>query len=175
MPISETLVKIEGEIACGDYGKARDRLRGLLSTYPNDLGFRRRLGDVYQLLECPTMAGRYWYLEQDKSPDMIAACRHFERTCRDNPLEILLCLKFRGGLESLESSFAKQTLEQLRSKVAQRYRFYIHFEKKGAERYEYIPNRLERFLSPLGRLSFPKLVLLGIATGVSAGLLHSHC
>ncbi len=175
MPITVTLAKIEGEIACGDYRKARDRLRGLLSAYPNDLGFRRRLGDVYQLLECPTMAGRYWYLEQDKSPDMIAACRHFERACQDDPLNILLCLKFRGSLESLESSFAKQILEQLRSKVAQRYHFYIHFEKKGAERYERIPTRLERFLSLLGHLSFPKMVLLGIAIGVSVGLLHSHC
>jgi hypothetical protein len=43
MPIDETLDKVASEIAAGDLGKARDRLHGLLNTYP-DLGLRRRLG-----------------------------------------------------------------------------------------------------------------------------------
>ncbi|WP_315906895.1 DUF6584 family protein, partial [Priestia koreensis] len=32
---SETLAKIEQDIKSGDLGKARDRLHGLISTYPN--------------------------------------------------------------------------------------------------------------------------------------------
>ena len=74
MPIEETLARIEGEIAAGDLGKARDRLHGLLSTYPADLMLRRKLGDVYWRLQYPEMAGRYWYLVEEKSPQMLEAC-----------------------------------------------------------------------------------------------------
>jgi hypothetical protein len=91
----ETLKKVERDIASGDLGKARDRLHGLLATFPGDLSLRRRLGDLYALLHEPAMAGRYWYLEESPSPAMEAACRTFERSCGDDPVQILRTLKFR--------------------------------------------------------------------------------
>jgi len=91
----ETLQKIERDIASGDLGKARDRLHGLLATYPCDLSLRRRLGDLYALLHEPAMAGRYWYLEESPSPAMEAAWRTFERSCGDDPVQIVRALKFR--------------------------------------------------------------------------------
>jgi hypothetical protein len=80
MTKTSTLEHVEQDIAAGDYSKVRDRLHGLLRTYPSDLTLRNRLGDVYWDLRYPAMAGRYWYLEDHKTPDMITACAAFERT-----------------------------------------------------------------------------------------------
>ncbi len=59
MPVN-TLKKIEEDILKNDLGKARDRLHGLISTYPNDLELRKKLGEIYFELKHPSMAGRYW-------------------------------------------------------------------------------------------------------------------
>jgi hypothetical protein len=75
-----TLQKIEDEIEAGDYGKARDRLHGLLVTYPDDLSIRRRLGDVCWQLQHPAMAGRYWYLEADQTPERLCPVADASRT-----------------------------------------------------------------------------------------------
>ena len=98
MPIEKTLKAIDADIAVGDFGKARDRLHGLLATYPDDLALRRRLGDVYWRLQHPAMADRYWYLEENKTPDMIVACAAFEQSFGNDPFHILLALKFRGDV-----------------------------------------------------------------------------
>jgi hypothetical protein len=144
MAIKQTLNKIERDIASGDYGKARDRLHGLIATYPDNLALRRKLGKVYWQLQYPAMAGRYWYLEEDKSPDMVAACKAFERSCGNSSLQMLLFLKFRGDLESIDSVFARQTLRTLQSQVKEKYGYYITFGKRGAEKYQWTPARKPR-------------------------------
>lgn len=47
MSLEETLKKVGRDIASGDYGKARDRLHGLIATYPNNLA----LDEPDELLE----------------------------------------------------------------------------------------------------------------------------
>jgi hypothetical protein len=112
----ETLQKIERDIAAGDLGKARHRLHGLLATFPRDLSLRRRLGDLYALLHEPAMAGRYWYLEESPSPAMEAACRTFERSCGDDPVQILRALKFREDPAQLGEA-ARQRLLALQEEA----------------------------------------------------------
>lgn len=160
MAIEQTLNKIERDIVSGDYGKARDRLHGLIATYPNDLSLRRKLGEVYWQLQYPAMAGRYWYLEEDKSPDMVAACHVFEQWCGDNSFQILLSLKFRGDLASIDSAFAEQTLRALQSRVQEEYGYHVAFGKRGVEKYQWTPVRK------------PRLVVAGVACAVAvlAGL-----
>ena len=135
MPIQQTLAKIEREIAAGDYGTARDRLHGLIATYPNDLTLRRKLGQVYWHLQYPAMAGRYWYLEADPTPDMAAACRAFERACGEDPLQILQALKFRGDLATIDPSAARK-LGALQARVAERYGYRFDFQGRGAAHYQ---------------------------------------
>ncbi len=69
-PVNEkTLNRIETEFASAVYGKAQDRLHGLIATYPEAFDLRRKPGDVYGQLQYPAMAGRYWYLEEHRSQD----------------------------------------------------------------------------------------------------------
>ncbi|MFC0187145.1 DUF6584 family protein [Fictibacillus aquaticus] len=94
--------RIEHDIANGDLGKARDRLHGLLSTYPNNLKIRRKLGDIYYQLQDPAMAGRYWYLEEEKTPEMTAACEKFERAHGQDPKYMLRALKYNGNHKKID-------------------------------------------------------------------------
>lgn len=137
MPIRETLEKVERDIATGDYGKARDRLHGLLSTYPDDLSLRRRLGDVYWKLQYPAMAGRYWYLEEEKTPEMVDACQAFEQSCGNNPFQISLDLKFRGDVDAIRDTFAGRTLLALQARARDEYYCHVEFGKRGAEKFVY--------------------------------------
>jgi hypothetical protein len=133
----ETLQRIEQEISAGDYGSARDRLHGLLASFPQDLALRRRLGEVYWQLQYPAMAGRYWYLEPDKSEIMAQACAAFERSCGHDPARMLLALKFRGDPAPLNETFAGRALLALQAEARERHGYTIEFGKSGSERYRY--------------------------------------
>ena len=100
---ANTLRKIETDIQCEDLGKARDRLLGLISTYPNELELRKRLGDIYYELRYPVMAGRYWYLEKNKTPEMLKACNEFEKSMGNDPVRIARVIKYKGDLRLLQN------------------------------------------------------------------------
>ena len=133
----ETLQRIEREISAGDYGSARERLHGLLASFPQDLELRCKLGKVYWQLQYPAMAGRYWYLERDKSAPMAKACAAFERSCGHDPARMLLALKFRGDPAYLEGTFAGRTLLALQAEARERHGYTIEFVKSGREKYRY--------------------------------------
>ena len=135
MPLEQTLARIETEIASGDCGKARDRLHGLVASYPDDLSLRRRLGDVYWKLQYPAMAGRYWYLEEETSPSMDVAREAFERSRGRDPLKLLLALRFRGDLEAIRGAYAGQRLLTLHEEAKARHRHYVDFREQGPKRY----------------------------------------
>ncbi|MGG4489830.1 DUF6584 family protein [Metabacillus idriensis] len=111
------MMKIEEDIKKNDLGKARDRLHGLISTYPNELGLRRKLGDIYFTLKYPSMAGRYWYLEKNKTPEMIKACIQFEKTMGNDTFLIARALKFKGDNEILKNLELEQINSPVHNKV----------------------------------------------------------
>jgi len=137
MSIEKTLKKIEAEINAGDLGKARDRLHGLISTYPDDLTLRKRLGDIYWQLRYPTMGGRYWYLEENKSVDMNSACEKFEKSFHNDPFQILCVLKYRGDIDNLVESYVGNILVELQARAKSTHLCNYRFGKKKGERFEY--------------------------------------
>ncbi len=156
-----TLQKIEAEILAGDYGRARDRLHGLLVTYPDDLSLRRKLGDVYWHLQFPAMAGRFWYLEADKTPEMQTACQAFERSCGDDPLQMLLALKFRGNIESIQDTLAGRTLLVLQERAKTERGCAFELGKSGREKYGRSP--LSHSTSKWGWIACLTLALVALA------------
>lgn len=114
-----TLERIESEIAAGDLGKARDRLQGLIGTYPDDLALRSRLAEVYWKLQYPAMAGCYWYLEENQTNDTRRAIAAFEKRCGNDPWIIWQRLKFKGDPEELPT-FARQRLQLLLVRCVER-------------------------------------------------------
>ena len=90
MPLEKTLRKVEYDIQNGDLEKAKLRLNGLLChfAYPSNLLVRRKLGDIHYHLGNVREAGKYWYLVEDKSPEMEQAIRLYEKACGHNPYVI---------------------------------------------------------------------------------------
>ncbi|MFP3512164.1 DUF6584 family protein [Peribacillus sp. SIMBA_075] len=113
----KTIKKIEEDIEKNDLGKARDRLHGLISTFPNELDLRRKLGDIYFALKYPSMAGRYWYLEKNKSPEMVKACIQFEKSMGNDPIRIGRAIKFKGDSEVLKRLQLDQVISPIQNKV----------------------------------------------------------
>ncbi|MBT2650051.1 DNA helicase [Bacillus sp. ISL-34] len=113
----KTIKKIEKDIEKNDLGKARDRLHGLISTYPNELELRRKLGDIYFALKYPSMAGRYWYLEKNKTSEMVKACILFEKSLGNDPFRISRALKFKGDREILIRLELDKVISPIQNKV----------------------------------------------------------
>lgn len=117
---ANTLLKIEEDIKKNDLGKARDRLHGLIATYPNELELRRKLGDIYYALKYPSMAGRYWYLEQNKTPEMEHACIEFEKSMGNDPFQVVRALKFKGDKEIVNDLKLRENFSPVHKKVTEK-------------------------------------------------------
>lgn len=112
----KTLKRIEKDIENNNLGKARDRLHGLITTYPNELALRKKLGDIYFTLQYPEMAGRYWYLEKEKTDVMHAACLQFEKSMGNDSYHIVRALKFKGDRNIITGLHTERPLQPLQKK-----------------------------------------------------------
>ncbi|MFF4536933.1 DUF6584 family protein [Streptomyces aureus] len=110
MPLSETLARVDADLAAGRVPAARQRLRGLVSSFPNDLALRRRLGEIYRLYGESAQAGRWLYLEPDRD---VAETSAFEARYAD-AAERMRALAWRGSESLAETPFAKEQLEAVR-------------------------------------------------------------
>ncbi len=89
---------------------ARQRLRGLVASFPQDLLLRRRLGEVYRLYGEPTEAGRWMYLEADRDPAETSAFEERYST----PLRRMRALAWRAPESLAGTAFAAQQLAAVR-------------------------------------------------------------
>ena len=110
------LARVGVDVAGGDLGKARDRLHTLVFEHPDDLSLRERLAEVYDSLQQPAQAGRYWYLIEPRDDRMVDARAAYERLVGNDPLLLLAGLKFRGDEDAL-AGFARQTVGELRDRL----------------------------------------------------------
>jgi hypothetical protein len=83
------LAAIRKAIAAGQLEDAKRMLTGVSLNAPPGGELSKEIGNLYLELGFPAMAGRYWYLLEDKSDQMLAACREFERSVADNPVLII--------------------------------------------------------------------------------------
>lgn len=113
MTLDKSLARVQHDLETGDLGKARDRLEGLLVGYPDHVELRARLGEIYWRLLLPVEAGRCWYLEPNKSPEMLRAVAAFEARHGGDPGKIARALHLRVEPESLPAGSREIALELL--------------------------------------------------------------
>ncbi|MFD9006872.1 DUF6584 family protein [Streptomyces sp. NPDC059582] len=111
MPLRDTLARVDTDLAAGRVPVARQRLRGLVSSFPDDLTLRRRLAEVYRLYGEPAEAGRWMYLEQDRDAAETSA---FEARYPTAPLR-MRALAWKGPEELARSAFAREQLAAVRA------------------------------------------------------------
>ncbi|NGO80079.1 hypothetical protein G6045_31135 [Streptomyces sp. YC504] len=115
MPLTETLARVDADLAAGRVPVARQRLRGLVSSFPYDLMLRRRLGGVYRLYGDAAQAGRWMYLEEDRDADETAA---FETRYRSGAHR-MKALAWHGPETMAGTSFAEGQLVAVRTACAE--------------------------------------------------------
>ncbi|MFF8838703.1 DUF6584 family protein [Streptomyces sp. NPDC015130] len=115
MPVSNTLACVDADLAAGRVPMARQRLRGLVSSYPYDLTLRRRLAEVYRLYGDAAEAGRWTYLEEDRDADETTA---FEERY-GSPARRMKALAWRGPEALAATAFAEERLVAVRTARAE--------------------------------------------------------
>ncbi|WP_432548300.1 DUF6584 family protein [Kineococcus sp. SYSU DK004] len=80
MPVEETLTRAAADLAAGRTGLARQRLRGLVGSFPDRLDVRAQLADTYRREGDLAQAGRWSYLGEHRDEQEVVA---FESTYRD--------------------------------------------------------------------------------------------
>ncbi|MEV7232537.1 DUF6584 family protein [Streptomyces sp. NPDC051020] len=111
MALKKTLERVDADLAAGRIPMARQRLRGLISSYPHHPGLRRRLAAVYRLYDDPAEAGRWTYLEEHRLPGEVTA---FEERY-SNPVRRMRALAWQGPESAADSPFAEQQLAAVRT------------------------------------------------------------
>ncbi|MDB1088748.1 hypothetical protein PJ985_14360 [Streptomyces sp. ACA25] len=111
MPLRDTLARIDADLAAGRVPLARQRLRGLVSSFPHDLALRRQLAEVYRLYGEPAEAGRWMYLEQDRDAAETAAFEARYRTASQR----MRAPAWRGSESLARTAFAGEQLAAVRA------------------------------------------------------------
>ncbi|MCY0924300.1 MULTISPECIES: DUF6584 family protein [unclassified Streptomyces] len=118
MPLTETLARVDADLSAGRVPIARQRLRGLVSSFPSDLTLRRRLAEVYRLYGDAAEAGRWMYLEEDRNADETAA---FEARY-GSPGWQMKALAWHGPEAKAATAFAAGQLTAVRTLCAEELR-----------------------------------------------------
>lgn len=114
MPLEPTLRKAAEEVERGDLAsvlRARQRLVGLVSSYPDRLDLRERLAEVYRVLGDAAQAGRWTYLSEVRDDAEVAA---FERAYR-TPLARLEAMNWVSGEAGATTGTARERLVALQA------------------------------------------------------------
>ncbi|MGW6448825.1 DUF6584 family protein [Lentzea sp. NPDC055074] len=112
MPVELTLHKAAEELQRGDLAsvlRARQRVAGLVGTFPDRLDLRERLAEVYRVLGQPAQAGRWTYLSEERDPDELEA---FERAYRRADAR-LVALSWQGRVDEAPTETARSRLASL--------------------------------------------------------------
>ena len=112
MPVELTLHKAAEELQRGDLAnvlRARQRIAGLVGTYPHRLDLRERLAEVYRTLGQPAQAGRWSYLSEQRDPEETLA---FERAYRRAEAR-LVALSWQGRVDEAPTETARTRLASL--------------------------------------------------------------
>ena len=124
-------------------------------TFPNELELRKKLGDIYYELKYPAMAGRYWYLEKSKTPEMVKACIEFEKSMGNDPNNIARALKYKGDIEIIKGLELDPALLSIQHKV----------KEKLVEKLD-VPRDRKHKLIIFGCLSIIILIIILTSVGV---------
>ncbi|KJY26650.1 MULTISPECIES: DUF6584 family protein [unclassified Streptomyces] len=161
MTVETTLVKVDADLRAGRIPVARQRLRGLVASYPADLTARQRLAEVYRLYGESAEAGRWAYLDVDRDPGETAA---FEARHPD-PLDRMVAVAWRGPEESAPTDTARARLAGLREAASAQAGRPIHWHhvRDHAENTEHSDSDDSAGKLFCAGLALAALVLLGFA------------
>ena len=111
MAVEDTLRRVDADQARGDLNMARQRLRGLIGSFPTRLDLRERLAEVYRNSGDAAQAGRWSYLSEHRVPQEQEA---FEKAFGGDPVNLVWALAWRGSEDDADTDDARRRLSDLR-------------------------------------------------------------
>lgn len=98
-------------------------MRSASRTYlfPKEIFLREIIAEVYAKLDNPAMAGHYWYLVENKTPEIAAARSAFENKYDNDLMQIFhkLLEDFKYEKENIIGTAAEKPLRELQEKAFQ--------------------------------------------------------
>jgi hypothetical protein len=135
---------------------ARQRLRGLVGTYPHRLDLREQLAELYRRDGIPSQAGRWSFLSETRDS---AELRAFEREYPD-PIRRMRAVGWRGA-EDVAGDSVRDRLGALREEAEMKAGHPVSWERVATER---TPSSWgERLFALLAMLVFGLVLLGGVA------------
>lgn len=118
MEYHDQLDKAQEELKAGLKQKAADRLKNVINVFPDEMGARHLLAELYYDAGFLDMAGRYWYLSEPVNDDrIIQSIEAYNKTINYSPLQALKDIKYRGDKSGLPE-YAAMRLQQLENSAA---------------------------------------------------------
>ena len=114
MAVEETLARARADLDAGRTELARQRLRGLVGSYPTRLDVREALAETYRLAGDTAQAGRYAYLSDVRDEAEVAA---FEEAYAADPVRMMRALAWRAAEEDAPTETARERLRALRERA----------------------------------------------------------
>lgn len=131
MAENETQRRIAEDLAAGNVAMARQRLRGLVGSYPERQDLRVQLAAVYRMEDNLGQAGRWSFLSDDADPQELAA---FARAYPD-PVERMRVVGWRSP-ESDATAVVAARLTQLREEAERAEGHSLSWEHSGEPGFE---------------------------------------
>lgn len=95
MHLEPQLRLAEQEAALGLKGRAVNRLKNIINTYPDEIRVREMLGKLYYEAGFLDLAGLQWLL-CESSPEREKCVKVYLKSVKDSPIQVLKDLKYRG-------------------------------------------------------------------------------
>jgi hypothetical protein len=116
VPIDRTLDRVREDLSAGQLGRARQRLRGLIASFPERLDLRVMLAETYREEGQVVQAGRWSFLDEDADPAEIEA---FLLACPD-PVQRMRKIRWSDTVDvTVAGPFAARRLTELRAAAEQ--------------------------------------------------------
>jgi tetratricopeptide (TPR) repeat protein len=113
----------------GQLKKAIDTCHSILKREPENLEIREALGELYNKMQNPEQAGRYWFLIKNKTNEQEKAVDFFTSSLNNDPKQILLNIKYQADIYSIQDEFAKNKLMQLVDETIAKYHESFNYKK----------------------------------------------
>lgn len=163
MPVEVTLHRAAEELTRGDLAsvlRARQRLAGLVGTYPNRLDLRDKLAAVYRVLGNPVQSGRWSYLSEVRDELEVLAFEHAYKT----PVARLTALNWTGGEDAADTDLARTRLMALHQAATEQIQDELVVAEQEPER-----SWIACALIAIGLAVLAFLIVIGAITAVRYG------
>lgn len=158
MPIDATLNRARAELAAGNVAEARNRMRGLVGSFPRAIAAREVLAETYRRTGDLAQAGRWAYATETVTEEEATAFAH---AYRNDPVLMMRALRWSDSDKAAPlSPTVSHRLEQLKARAEERAGREVSWDEPRYPPYE------GSWLAGLGGWGLVGFLVLALVVGI---------